>query len=338
MNLELNKSLFARNRTREEEISDIFNKTYNGITNLMPFIITLFFAPVLITSSIFSKEIILMLANISLCLSYLSNFAYRLYRNEMSKSELFVSSLILALLLGQSYFLYPIIMEFSLIHVLSFVNQMAAAVNLFFLAKHIVVPPFMRTIEKTAQFFGFNITAHYYSKPPLTLEEDRYIVDKLLMQTYGHDSFEEPFEEKKLTSFNKLLHKLCAYVNKYDSSFLGYLFNKDSIADLESQVNQLTIQGSTDSSHLFIRKKIGFKTTKIKLLEQAKKEIITALDNPEKNARPVLRYFWGSDIRQLKTQRSLVLESGKQCIQNEIDRQNEKIKSLEACLPVLNVN
>ena len=76
MPLKLNKTRFSRPRAREKDLGDIFNKTSSSITNLMPFIIPLFFAPALITTSLFSKEIILMLANISLVLGYVSNFAY----------------------------------------------------------------------------------------------------------------------------------------------------------------------------------------------------------------------------------------------------------------------
>ena len=214
MFLKLRNSLFSRNRTREKEIGAIFNKTSRGITNLMPVIIPIFFAPALVTTSLFSKEIILMLANISLSLGYVSNFAYRIYNNEVSKSELLITALIVAALIALSYFFYPTIIAYSFVNVLSVLNQMAAAVNLFFLVKDVIIPPCKRALEKVAQFLGVDITSGYYSKRPLTLEEDRYILDRLLTQAYGYDSFSPKFQEKKIGSFNRLLNKLCDYINK----------------------------------------------------------------------------------------------------------------------------
>lgn len=332
MPLKLNKTRFSRPRAREKDLGDIFNKTSSSITNLMPFIIPLFFAPALITTSLFSKEIILMLANISLGLGYISNFAYRVYRNEVSKSELFISAIILSHLLLLTYVFYPAIVAVSFLNVLGFINQMAAAVNLFFLVKHNVVPPFMRIIESVAQFVGLDVTSRYYSKPPLTLEEDRYVLDKLMVQTYGYDTFDPRFEEKKIGRFNKMLNKLSAYINKYDQSLFGYLQNKDNIADLESQINLLTVQGNPDSSYSFMRKKIGFKTTKIKLLETAQKAVETAIQT-ETYDRAALKFFTNVNEDQLKTNpKSLFLE-GSKCLEIEIQRQKEKIESLEACLP-----
>ncbi len=337
MPLKLNKTLFARHRTREKELGDIFNKTSSSLTNLMPFIITLFFAPVLITTSLFSKEIILMVANISLSLGYVSNFAYRLYRNEVSKSELFISAIIITPLLALTYFFYPAIIGLTFINALVFINQMAAAVNLFFLIKHNVVPPFMRAMESLAQFIGLDITARYYSKPPFSLDEDRFILDRLLIQTYGYDSFDSRFDERKITRFNKLLNKLSTYINKYDESLFGYLKNKDNIADLESQINLLTTQGNPDSSYTFIRKKIGFKTTKLKLLESAKKEVEESIKS-EAPSKRVLKFFNNVGEGQLKTNTKPVLLEGLKCIEDEISRQKEKIESLEACLPIASPN
>lgn len=333
MALKLNRTLFSRPHDREKDLGDFFNKTSSSIINLTPFLVPLFVAPALITTSLFSKEIILMLANISLGLGYLSNFAYRIYRKEVSKSELLVSVLILSYLLILSYAFYPVIASATLLNVLGIVNQMAAAVNLFFLIKHNVVPALMKLIEKTANFIGFDIAARYYSKPPLSLENDRFVLDRLMMQTYGHDTFDPQFEENKLTRFNKLLNKLSAYVNKYDQPLFGYLRNRDRIADLESQINALTTQGNPDSSYTFIRRKVGFKTTKIKLLEAAKKEVDAAI-KVENYDRAALRFFGDIDEQQFKKNTKMIFLEGIGCLELEIHRQKEKVESLEDCLPL----
>ena len=210
---------------------------------------------------------------------------------------------------------------------------MAVAVNLFFLIKHVVVPPCKKIIENVAQYMGFNIAGRYYSKPPLTLTHDRYIIDQLLNKSYGHNSHSPDFKPAELAQFNKLLTKLSDYIDKYDESILGYIINKDTIVDLEKQIAQLTTRGNTDTSYAFIRRKIGFKTTKIDLLHEAQKTIKEALEDPYFDVTPALQFFKGVDSQELERDRIAVLSEGLECLQMEIDRQQVKISTLEECLP-----
>jgi hypothetical protein len=331
MSLKLKKQLFSRNKEREKDIGEFFNKTSSGLTNIMPLIITVFFTPAIITTSFFSKEIIVILANASLCLGYLSNFAYRLYHREISKSELLVTLFTLALFLTLAYFLFPALGALSLITVLGFVNQMAIATNLFFLMKHVVVPPCKQMLENIAQYMGLDIAGRYYSKPPLSLERDRFVIDQLLKKTYEHDSFSEQFNPKEIKVFNKLLNKLLKYINKYDASILGYIKNKEEITDLEQQIEELTIQGNPDSAYTFIRKKIGFKTTKLKLLQNAEILVTEALEKPENDSQPALGFFHHVDHKKDKQE---LLQSGLSCLKQEIHRQEKKLRSLNNCLPL----
>ncbi|MCA0457080.1 MAG: hypothetical protein LCI00_24125 [Chloroflexi bacterium] len=334
MPLKLNKLVFARNRDREKEFGDIFNKTSRGLSYIMALSITVFFTPALIATSFLSKEAIVILANLSLSLGYLTNFAYRIYKKEVSKAELMVSSLTLAGFVVVSYLLSPTITALPLIKVLIFIHQMATAVNLFFLIKHVIVPPCKKLIENIAQTFGFDIAGRYYSKPPLTLEQDRYIIDILLMKAYGHNSYSPDFDKKELVSFNKLLEKLSEYIDKYDETILGYINNKDDIADLEKQIAQLTTKGNTDSSYAFIKKKIGFKTTKISMLQEARDIVRLAFNDPHSDATHALHFFKGIDDEQLKVGRHKVLGDGLQSLEKEIQRQKDKIASLQECLPI----
>jgi hypothetical protein len=333
MFLRVNRAFFARNRIREKDFGDIFNKTSKGITNIMPLIITIFFAPVLITTSLFSKEIILILANLSLSLGYVGNFIYRLYQNEVSKAELLITVLSLAALLALAYVLFPPLGTLSFISFLCAVNQVAVTVNLFFLIKVVIIPPCKKFIENVAQWLGFDIATHYYSKPPLTLEKDRYIIDQLLKKSYDHDSYSADFSQEELARLNRLLTKLSRYIDKYDESVLGYIYNRDAIADLEQQIAQLTTQGNPDSSYTFIQKKIGFKTTKIQMLQEAEKKVLTALEDTAFDATSTLQFFKGAEISEMEKSRDEVLHSGLECLQSEIQRQKSKIDSLEACLP-----
>lgn len=333
MFLRVNRTFFARNRIREKDFGDIFNKTSKGITNVMPLIITIFFAPVLITTSLFSKEIILILANLTLSLGYVGNFIYRLYQNEVSKAELLITVLTLAALLALAYILFPPLGSLSFISLLCAVNQVAVTVNLFFLIKDVFIPPCKKFIENIAQWLGFDIATHYYSKPPLTLEKDRYIVDQLLKKSYDHDSYSPDFSPDELVRLNRILTKLSRYIDKYDESVLGYIYNRDAIADLEQQIAQLITQGNPDSSYTFIRKKIGFKTTKIQMLQEAEKNVLNILQDPSVDATSALQFFKGADNNDIEKSREEVLQSGLECLQNEIQRQKTKIESLEACLP-----
>ncbi len=333
MFLKLKKSLFARNHDREKEIGDIFNKTYTGLSYIMALTITVFFTPAVIATSFFSKEIIVILANLSLSLGYLTNSAYRIYQGEVSKAELLISTLTLIAFLIIAYLLCPPLAALSVFSVMGFLNQMAIAVNLFFLMKHVVVPPCKKLIENIAQYLGFNIAGRFYSKPPLTLENDRYVLDLLLMKTYGHDSFSPEFKESEIASFNNLLSKLAEYIDKYDESILGYINNKEAIVDLEKQIAQLTPRGVTDSSYAFIRRKIGFKTTKINLLNEAKSSVLAAFENPTSDALHALRFFSSIDETELAENRSNVLSRGLETLEFEIARQQEKIDSLRTCLP-----
>ncbi len=298
----------------------------------MPLIITMFFTPALITTTLFSKEIILILANLSLSLGYLTNFAYRIYKNQVSKSELFVSFISLIAFLTLAYVLCPPIATLTFISALTAINMMAVAVNLFFLIKHVIVPPCKKLIENVAQFLGFDIAGRYYSKPPLTLENDRFIIDHLLRTTYKHDSYSPEFEPEELERFNNMLTKLSQYIDKYDESLLGYINNQAVIADLEDQIAKLTTQGNPDAGYTFLRKKIGFKTTKIHLLEEARAKLLSELESP-KDTKLMFRFFKGVEETDYVSNPQPVLREGLESLQNEIQRQQDKIASLNACLP-----
>lgn len=335
--MKLKKSLFARNDAREKEFGHYFNKTSSGLSYIMALTVTVFFTPTLISTSLFSKETIVILANFSLSLGYLSNFAYRIYQNEVSKAELLVSVMTLAAFLIIAYVTCPPVAMLPIFaSALGLINQMATAVNLFFLIKHVIVPPCKKFIENFAQVLGFDIAGRYYSKPPLTLEQDRFIIDLLLRKTYKHDSNSSDFNESELICFNMLLLKLCEYIDKYDETILGYIKNKEDITELENQIAQLTTKGNADGGLSFINKKIGFKTTKINILQAAKDEVDRTLNDPLMDPAKALRFFRTIDSNQLKTNRQQLLQEGVQCLETEIVRQQDKITSLKNCLPRTN--
>lgn len=275
-----------------------------------------------------------MLANISLSLGYLTSFCWRIYHGEISNTVLLISSLALIGFVVAGYFLFPPLTALTFINLFSFVNQMAVGVNLYFLVKDVIIPPCKKLIENIAQLMGIDIDGRYYSKPPLTLEDDRHIIDQLLTKVYGHDSFSPKFHQTQLDRFNNLLSKLSKYIDKYDESILGYINNKDAITDLEKQIAQLTTQGNAESSYTFIKRKISFKKTKINLLKEASEIISTTIATPESDTSEAMKFF--DDVREsrLKNYRQRVLNSGLKCLEKEIRKQQEKITVLEECLPL----
>lgn len=327
------KEKFARSRFREEEAGNFFRKTSSGLSSAFSLIIALFFTPALIASSIFSKEILLPFANIFLCLGYLTNFSYRIYKKEVGKAELIVTALTLAAFLAVGFFFFPPVAAVSLLSVIQLVNQAAVIINMFFLIKHVIVPPVKQLVEKMAHRLGFDISRPYFSKPPLTPEADVYIIDRLLKKNYGHDSHSKEYDPNELVNLNKLLKKLTLYINKYAEVLLGYIRNKDKIDALKRTIEQLE-RGDPNDSYAFIKSKISFKETKIELLQEARDKVQLALSNPsiqiyEKEA---LAFFHKTVFR--KHDRTQLLTNGLDNLNQEIKRQEAKLASLTECLPL----
>src|SRR5690606_37470365 len=112
---------------------------------------------------------------------------------------------------------------------------------------------------------------------------------------------------------------------KYDESLFGSILKKDEIADLECRINHLILQGNPDSSYTFIRKKIDFKTTKVKLLEQAKNEVLHSKDLSTNDQRRTLRFFSHVNEELFKSHPEAVLSAGLNRLHSEIERQEKKI-------------
>ena len=327
------KEKFARDRFREQEVGSIFSKTSNGLSSAFSLIVTLFFTPALITSSIISKEILVSFANIFLSLGYLTNFFYRIYKREISKAELIVSLFTLTAFLAAAFVFFPPVATLSALAVIQLVNQSAVAINMFFLIRHLLVPPVKHVIETIAHRLGFDIAGQYYSKPALTLEKDRFAVDRILEKQYGHDSHSPHYNAAQLNNLNKLLTKLTLYISKYDEILFGYIRNKDKITALEKNIEQLTQRGDPDSSYAFIRNKIRFKTTKIQLLQDAVVKVQQAIAKPDGQADQALSFFH-LPLFHKKQDKAELLQTGLDDLQNEIKRQKAKIKALHECLPL----
>ncbi|MGC1181588.1 hypothetical protein [Legionella sp.] len=66
------------------------------------------------------------------------------------------------------------------------------------------------------------------------------------------------------------------------------------------------------------------------MLQAAESIVVEALKNPKTNIKSALNFFHGADS---KKERYQLLNTGLECLQKEIERQQEKIASLQDCLP-----
>ncbi|WP_367606180.1 hypothetical protein [Legionella sp. W05-934-2] len=330
MGLDLRKSPFKRNRNREKNVGDIFNKASTSLNSVMSFAVTLFFTPALMASSLFSHEIILMLANISLCLGNITNFGYRIYQNDVGKVEIIVTLLFLAAFIAGSYFLFPTIISTStLLGALALTNQLSVGVNLFFLLRNKIIPPILGVFRNIAKNLGFEMRDQYYRYKPLDSEEDESVVNALFLKHFNHSLYEGAVEDD-LKKLNQLLQILTEYINDYDENMFGDINYKKSVSAIEGHIAKLTLEGNADSSYGFIRQKMAYKQTKIKRLEKAKSE----LDKSENHDwQHFSKFFKGIYQSTYEQERDNYHQKASQLFDKEIERQQTKINRLSSCLP-----
>jgi hypothetical protein len=329
MAIELRKSLFSRNRNREGLFGNQLSKLSSEISFLSGLLAAVFFTPTIIIGSLLSKEILVIAANIFLSMGYSANFFYRFYSNDISVSELLISSLVLGFFIVNAYLLMPTVTTITFINVLTVANYAATAINSFFLIRHVVVPPCKHLIEQLASWLGFKLEGRYFTVAPLSLDKDVFVIDELLRRTYKYDSEDPKYQADKLTPWNNLLLKLSGYIDKYNEPFLGYVKNKGHISALEKRIDELTIEGKTESSYQFIKMKINFKTTKLGKLNKALDELtkIESKTLPQEH----WRFFKSSSASDLQSTPHLLNE--RQWLKQEIHRQQEKLDALKSCLP-----
>lgn len=330
MVLRLKNSPFKRNRSRESSIGDIFNKTSTHLNSILSLALTIFFTPVLIASSLFSQEIVLMLINISLCLGNLSNFGYRVYNNEVGKLELILSLGIMSVFFAGGLFLFPITLSTAtLLGAIALTNQIAVGINLFFLLRNNIVPPALGWFKSLARKLGFEVHDQFYQVKPLDLDKDDCIVNALFLKHFGHSLYEGPIKQD-LKKLNLLLTILVGYINKYDEQFLGDVNYQHAIEGIQGNITQLTLKGNADSSFTFIKQKIAYKKVKVNHLCKAK----TELDNTN-NLRweSFSKYIKGVTISKYTKNPGLFQQQASDLLSKEIQRQEDKLERLSSCLP-----
>jgi len=308
---------FPRNRHRENGEEDFFNTAYKSLSFMATIIIPAIFTPTIIISSLISQGILFSLGNIALALGYCIHFIHRFMSKELSYPELFASMFFLGTLLAVTFYTAPVTIGFTLIESINFLNLVSTSINSFFLIRDFIVPPFQALIKYTFTWLGYELHTSFFSKPPLTLKQDGPIIDRLIKKHYQHDSFSPDFSPKEINPFNRLLEKMVVYINKYQEPFFGTLLERKNINRLENAIDDLVIKGNTDSGLAFINQKIDFKTHKVKLIKQA----------IEQHQEPSVAQSQHSFFKRPKPATSLSE------LQEELQRQEEKIASLQLCLP-----
>lgn len=331
--MRLNKTFFSRNRHRETAFGNMFKKASASLNFFMQTAIAIA-TPAVITTSLLSEALILVLINILLCAGYLSNFFYRLWKKEISISELIISVIGIATAFAFSFFFFPVTLSFSLTSVLFFMNYTATVINGFFLVRNLIVPPLKKLIEHMAQWMGFHIGGSYFYQAPLTVEMDRMVVDRLFRKHYGFDVVHSQSGEEKLRPFNTMLRTLCAYVDKYTEVPFGSIRNASRISTTEKMIGQLTIEGDSTSCVDFVKKKIDFKTSKMQKLKDAQQDLNSVTSKHSVGTvLNICRFFNSFNKDRVKGDRVRLIHEAQDCLQKEIDRQQSKLDNLKACLP-----
>ena len=217
------------------------------------------------------------------------------------------------------------------IDVIGFFNLVATGINSFFLVINLLLPPFEAFIRYMSGLLGYEIKTSFFKKTPMSLENDRPVLDRLLRKFYGHDSFSDEFKEAEMMPFNNILLIFSHYINKANEPFLGNLINHDRISYLENAVLQLIINGNTDNSIVFINRKIDFKRTKINLLNKASSELL----QDKKQGKLNFNYAFFEKTNNIsEDEKNDMYDAGLSLLTKEINRQHEKIDLLKSCLPM----
>lgn len=336
MPIQINKKYFARDRQRENDYGSFFNRTSTSIQFFMNVIIAGIFTPAVMATSLASKAVILMLANISLCLGYTTNFIHRVLSREVGIAEFVITLLGIAGLITLAFYFLPVTLTLNMVGVISLINHVATAINGFFLIRNIVVPPLKKGVEGIAKWFGCEIKGNYYYRRPLNLEIDRHVIDNLFRQAYGKDTtqFEREEVAVKLKPFNNMIEKLSFYINKYNEALFGSISEGDKITNLDKFVAQITIEGNAANATPWLKRKEGFKLTKQASLKRAREALSKCNDDtPDDALKEHFKFFTSYKKERLKTNKTGLIRDAIACYDKEIQRQQEKIDTFEACKP-----
>ncbi|MBP9722421.1 MAG: hypothetical protein KBD64_04595 [Gammaproteobacteria bacterium] len=362
----LDTTQFKRSKLRNTQERGYFFRIETSITFISKVVIALFMAPVLVITSIISKATLLICTNIVVAVCTLFNHLYKCYRGETTLRELFIILIGTAIVAAIILVLTPSISIASpFLYWLFIAHILASAVNGFDLIKDLVVSIFKTIYEKV---FGTS-PLKVFAKKKLSLDYldpegrqvDIYAINLILQKHYGIESKkedkdtdtdketqerreieEEKIKVEKLKQINKILKKLCKYINKKSSLFMGFAIYQSEIERLKGIINDL-IKGDASGAIDEIKKRLSFKTTKIQLLENKLAEI-KKIQEQSKTAAVNFSESNFKIFKGLSFSAKSVLDSNKadqkkldKCIKllsAEIERQKVKKAKLEKRIPI----
>jgi hypothetical protein len=330
MTLSLKESAFSRNRSREREGNSFFNTIHRSLTSFGGVFFTIILASTFVVTSFLSHASFLMIANIFLALGCLAHFCNRVYRGEVFFSEAVITVLSITMLFLLAFYFLPVIPGFSAVGALFFINLISTVISSFYLNRDLIVPPLQSIMQNIFKFFGYEMKASSNFTMPLTLENDREVIDSLLRKFKNYDSFDKSnFTEDDIVPFNKTLKVLSRYIDKYKKTFLGYFINYDQIKKLEGAVRKYSQEGNAEGgSTTFIKLKLGRKRTKINRILEVKEAINCSTKDSDFNWEYVGSFFNGldsnADVSQTRAACIRLLDT-------EVERQQGKFNELSTC-------
>ena len=326
--MKLNKEFFKRNRDREERGS-FFRNSSLKLSQMVNIFLTVVITPAMITSSLLSPQLFFFVANIFLCLGYLTNFTYQGFIGNLSNSDLLLTSLFILSAALSINILLPMSSAMTLASALSFFNHLAICINSYFIAKPFVMLSINKALQLCTHLIGLDVIEDYYKSPKLSLEKDKANISVMFHKHYSVDyieTLESP--EKSLKPFQLLVTKLTDYLNKYNNRFLGSIRYQNEMTNIENSINSILTDGDTVSSYKFIRKKIQYKRSKISDLNHA---LTICKQGQNLNHDDALNKYFNHIPKN--TSKPEICAKGTMLLEQEIERQQNKIDSLLACMP-----
>lgn len=324
MSVRLKKSYFARDRSQELEYTSFFDKLYKNFSFLGKAIFAIILAPTIVASSIFSQVTFLMIANALLALGFISHFLHRIYRKEVSASELFLTLATITLFTLLLFHLLPTMPGWGFFATLYFINLFATSITTFFLVRNLIIPPIQSLFNYVAaKLFGLNLKEQLFKPSLLDKDKDVELLQRTLYKLKRIDRLKEPVSDKDVAVLNNRIQLLSSYVNKYQTPLFGFINNGDDIKQREIEVKKIKDGGSLDTSTSFIKEKELRKMQKV----EKYKDVLKKWDSKTPSIEELESFFIFSSNATKQD-----IAGCKDLLITEITRQNTKISTLRACL------
>lgn len=346
--MKFKKFLIKRDKSREKAANGFFNTLESGTSYIVKAVLPLLFPPVVSITSVYSHNTILILLNFSITFFYIGNEFYRFFSGQANNAQFIAAMLGLLLVLGVTVYTSSALIAaiFSPVNAILLANIITTSINVYFALKDLVLPVLFAIVNSLLHRIGVATDITYIHERPLSLEKDRFIIDKILSSNFDKkDTCQLDLEgynnepNNRITKINELLRILLNYKRKYNEKFLGNFRYKQQIDDIDSRIHRLTVKGESADSLAFINQKIRFKQSKIDIISRVRNEVSVAISNKTKShfVKTLSTYFYNvpitniSENDELNEQKILGEAALQECTKEE-QLQGEKIISLKKSL------